>query len=151
MLRQITWAVSRRIRLKITNVSVVCDTVVGMLEDLWIAELKVQVVNTPMRNLFGAYIHSHKVILLSDALAPIQRRSTLLHELGHAFYGHTDTTARNEIEASEWAARQLIPGCEFERLTKIYDEPVSIASELGVLPRDVANFSLWIDRMAMKV
>jgi len=117
-----------------------------MVEDLWIAELRVDVVEMTMSHLYGAYLHQHRVILLNDRLAPIQRRSTLMHELGHAYYGHIDSTARAEREASEWAARQLIPGCEFERLSKVYDSPVAIAHELGVLPRDVINYSTWLTR-----
>src|SRR5690625_5688458 len=96
-----------------------------MAENLWITELGVEVEDTPMSHLYGAYIHQHGLILLNDRLAPIQRRSTLMHELGHAFYGHTESTARTEREASEWAARQLIPGCEFDRLSKLYDNPRS--------------------------
>lgn len=124
-------------------------TVYGMAENLWITELGVEVEDTPMANLYGAYIHQHRLILLNDRLAPIQRRSTLMHELGHAFYGHTESTARTEREASEWAARQLIPGCEFDRLSRLYDSPIAVASELGVLPRDVVNYKQWLDRLEL--
>lgn len=114
-----------------------------MPEFLWIEELQVSVLERNLQGMFGLYIHSHQLILIDPMLAPIQRRSTLMHELGHAFYGHTESTSRAEHEASVWAARQLIPGCEFDRLTRLYDEPISVASELGVLPRDVVNFSQW--------
>jgi len=130
-------------------VSVGYVTVGCMAENLWIAELGVEVEDTPMSHLYGAYIHQHGLILLNDRLAPIQRRSTLMHELGHAFYGHTESTARTEREASEWAARQLIPCCEFDRLSKLYDNPVAVASELGVLPRDVENYVGWLQRLEL--
>ena len=116
-----------------------------MPENLWISELRVEVVNTSMRHLYGVYIHQRRLIVLNDLLGPIQWRSTLMHELGHAYYEHTDSTARAEHEASEWAARQMIPGCQFDRLTKMYDSPVSVAYELGVLPRDVVNYAKWRD------
>lgn len=117
-----------------------------MPENVWIEELGVEVKDTVMANLYGAYIHSHRLILLNNRLAPLQRRSTLLHELGHAFYGHVESSPRSEREASEWAARQLIPACEFDRLSKMYDSPVAVASELGVLPRDVVNYVQWAKR-----
>jgi|SRR5699024_7244645 len=79
-----------------------------MLEDLWIEELEVEVFERELNGMYGAYIQSHQLIVLEKRLAPVQRRSTLMHELGHAYYGHTESTARTEREASEWAARQMI-------------------------------------------
>lgn len=119
-------------------------TIDGMAaEERWVEELDVEVITHRLNGLHGAYLHDHRIILLDERLAPIQRRSTLMRELGHAYYGHTDSTARAEHEASEWAARALIRGCDFMHLTTVYDHPQSIASELGVLPRDVLNFWKW--------
>lgn len=117
-----------------------------MLEDLWIEELEVEVFERELNGMYGAYIQSHQLIVLEKRLAPVQRRSTLMHELGHAYYGHTESTARTEREASEWAARQMIPACEFNRLTRLYDSPIAVAFELGVLPRDVVNYAEWAKR-----
>src|SRR5699024_5348759 len=117
-----------------------------MLEDLWIEELEVEVFERELNGMYGAYIQSHQLIVLEKRLAPIQRRSTLMHELGHAYYEHTESTARTEREASEWAARQMIPACEFNRLTRLYDSPIAVAFELGVLPRDVVNYAEWAKR-----
>lgn len=111
-----------------------------MPENVWIDRLCVDVIERPLPGIHGAYLHQHQVILLSDALAPIQRRSTLMHELGHAFYGHTSSTARSEREASEWAACELIDAALFDQLTQAYESPVAVAYELGVLPRDVVNY-----------
>src|SRR5690625_970799 len=120
-----------------------------MVENLWVTELGVEVEDIPMSHLYGAYIHQHGLILLNNRLPPIQRRSTPMHELGHVFYGDTESTARTECEAFEWAARQLIPCCEFARLSKLYDNPVAVASELGVLPREVENYVGWLQRLEL--
>src|SRR5699024_3376661 len=117
-----------------------------MLEDLWIDELEVEVFESELNGMYGAYIHDHRLIVLEKRLAPVQRRSTLMHELGHAYYGHVSSTARTEREASEWAARQMIPPCAFHRLARLYDGPVAVAFELGVLPRDVVNYAEWAKR-----
>ncbi|WP_150460369.1 ImmA/IrrE family metallo-endopeptidase [Nesterenkonia ebinurensis] len=57
---------------------------------------------------WGEYRHHHRRIRLLSCLAPVQYRSTLAHELGHAVYGHRRSTARTELEADAWAARYLI-------------------------------------------
>lgn len=85
---------------------------------------------------------THAIVLRPD-LAPLQRLSTLAHELGHAYYRHEGTTPRNEAEASEWAARALIRPCEFHRAAQVHDSPEAVANELNVLPRDVVNFARW--------
>ena len=102
---------------------------------------------TNLGELHGAYLHDHHAILLDEELAPIQRRSTLMHELGHAYYGHPRSTTRTEREASEWAARALIRPCEIWKLSRMYDDPQAIAHELGVLPRDVVHFHEWFARV----
>lgn len=117
-----------------------------MLEDLWIDELKVELYEHKLNGLFGAYIHSHRIILIDSRLAPVQRRSTLMHELGHAYYGHDGHLAKWEREASLWAASQMIRFSDYQLATTIYASPVAVAHELGVLPRDVRNYRLLLQR-----
>lgn len=61
----------------------------------------------------GVYEHEKRLITLNAWLNGEQSRSTLAHELGHAWYGHTwtrDPHGNNEHErlANEWAAKFLI-------------------------------------------
>lgn len=96
----------------------------------------------------GAYLHGLRVIMLDERLAPIQRQSTLAHELGHAFYGHVDSSLRSEREASEWASRILISRRAFSEATRIHCGEVAVAHELGVLPRDVGHYVAWLARFS---
>lgn len=118
----------------------------------WVSALGVRVVNGDLGSVHGAYMHDHHAILVNRSLGPVQRRSTLMHELGHAYYGHECTSAKSEREASLWAARQMIRQCEFARLIKVFDNPQAVAWEMGVLPRDVVNYQQWrltVDRMPL--
>ena len=101
--------------------------------------------------LHGAYMHDHRAILIDWRLGPVQRRSTLAHELGHAYYGPDCSTARTERDASEWAARILIRGCDLVMLSRAHDTPPAVAEELGVLPRDVVNYRSWLLRHGYEV
>ncbi|GAA1337356.1 ImmA/IrrE family metallo-endopeptidase [Arthrobacter roseus] len=109
----------------------------------WVEALGVRIVDGNLGELNGAYLHDHRTILMDLNLAPVQYHSTLMHELGHAFHDHDRTTPRNEWEASQWVARALIRGCEYEALIKVFECPQSIAFEMGVLPRDVVNYQQW--------
>lgn len=108
--------------------------------------LGVRVITADLGDLHGAYLHDHRAALIDIKLGPIQRRSTTMHELGHAFFGHADSSARSEREASEWAANSLIRMCEFLDLSRVYETPQEMASPLGVLPRDVVNYQQWLER-----
>lgn len=90
---------------------------------------------------WGFYDPEAHAIVLRPDLAPVQRLSTLAHELGHAYYRHEGTTARQEREAAEWAAAALIEPSEFESATRCFEAVVAVANELQVLPRDVRNFA----------
>lgn len=108
--------------------------------------LKVRIIVCDLGEAHGAYMHDHRAVMLDCELGPTQYRSTAMHELGHAFFGHTETTPRNERLASEWAANSLIRICEFLDLSRVYETPQELASPLGVLPRDVVNYQQWIER-----
>lgn len=115
--------------------------------DRWIEALGVQVVYGDLDGaLYGGYMHDLRAIVIDKSLGPVQRKSTLAHELGHAILGHDCSTPANEREASEWGARIMIQGCRFWRATRMYDTPQEVAAELGVLPRDVVFYSEWFNR-----
>ncbi|WP_150460539.1 ImmA/IrrE family metallo-endopeptidase [Nesterenkonia ebinurensis] len=54
---------------------------------------------------WGEYRHRRREVRLLRHMAPVQYRSTLAHELGHAAYGHRRSTARTELEADAWASQ----------------------------------------------
>lgn len=112
----------------------------------WISTLGVRVVSGDLGGLYGCYLLEHHTIILERTLAPIQYRSTAMHELGHAFHGHASTTPRTEREASEWAARQMIRWCDYVNVTMALESAQGVASDLGVLPRDVINYQAWVMR-----
>lgn len=89
---------------------------------------------------WGSYCHIKHEIVLRPRLGALQRRSTLAHELGHAYYRHAGSTPFNERQASTWAARTLIPDDAFLDACKLADTAQGMAHILGVLPRDVDAF-----------
>ncbi|WP_147107228.1 ImmA/IrrE family metallo-endopeptidase [Nesterenkonia populi] len=95
---------------------------------------------------WGEYRHHRRVIRVLACLAPLQYRCTLAHEIGHAYYGHRRTTERAELEADAWAARQLIrPDC-WRNATAAYEDLLSVAAELQVLPRIAAVYAEHLAR-----
>lgn len=117
-----------------------------MRVERWVNRLGVQVVTGEIGALMGAYMVEMNVILLNERLAPLQRRSTLAHELGHAFFKHPGTAPHWERQASEWAARILISRRDFLEVSRVHREEVAMANELGVLPRDVKHYMNWVAR-----
>lgn len=113
-----------------------------MLADLWADALEVEIVYQPLPGeLCGLYDYRFHRIFVDSTLSPIQSNSTLMHELGHAFYGHAGCRPRWEKEASAWAAKQLIDPDEFVEAARLFEGSVALANELGVLPRDVENYA----------
>lgn len=113
--------------------------------DQWAHDLDVVVRETEMPfGLWGAYHDASGMILLQRGIAPLQRRSTLAHELGHAFYRHEGTTPRQEHDASQWAARVLIKRADFMAATAVFDSPIAVAHELHVLPVDVEAYAAFL-------
>lgn len=89
---------------------------------------------------WGSYNHITHEITMRPRLGGLQRRSTLAHELGHAYYRHECSTPQTERQASVWAARRLIRASEFIDACRQDDTAHGIAHILGVLPRDVKNY-----------
>lgn len=89
---------------------------------------------------WGAYSWERHSIILRPDLGPIQRRSALAHECGHAFFRHRGTEPKQERQASVWAARRLIDESEFIDALRTTDDFVGVAHLLGVMPSDVTTY-----------
>ncbi|WP_180967242.1 ImmA/IrrE family metallo-endopeptidase [Zhihengliuella halotolerans] len=98
---------------------------------------------------WGLYDHPRRTVVLRPNLAPIQRRCTLMHELGHAYYGHEGVTGKQELQANRWAARQLLTLDDVARAARIETRCAALAHDLQVLPStlDVFMDSLCDDEL----
>lgn len=76
----------------------------------------------------------------------IQRACTLMHELGHAHYGHTGVTGKQELLADRWAAHRLLA---FEGLLAAAGHERhthDVAASLGVLPSVLKTYMLTLSK-----
>lgn len=89
---------------------------------------------------WGLYMVEHHLIFLSPELGPVQRKSTLAHECGHAYYRHDGTNKKQECQANRWAAKRLINETDFIDALRITDEYRGLAQILGVMPTDVETY-----------
>lgn len=98
---------------------------------------------------WGEYDADTHTIYLRPDLGPMQRRSTLVHECGHAYYGHRGTRERQERQARQFAARVLVKPCAFLKSSQAYEDPRIIAADLGVMPYDVEEYmGMWANASA---
>lgn len=98
----------------------------------------------------GEYVHKERLIKLTKGMSERQKRSTLAHELGHAFHGHTKPQngadrRRQERQANDYAARLLITPEAYAAAERIHGCHVGgLAHSLGVTPAVVQSWrSLW--------
>lgn len=84
---------------------------------------------------WGYYDHDTRTILLSPGMPADRWRTTIFHELGHAYWEHRDISPRTERQADRWAARTLIPPPTWAWATGASATVTGIADLLGVLPR----------------
>lgn len=95
---------------------------------------------------WGDYCHRrHRIRLVWD-LDPVQYRSTLAHELGHAAFTHRRTNSFTELEADVYAARILIAPTCWHNATSSYGDVFTVADELSVLPRLVVVYAKHLAR-----
>ena len=105
-------------------------------------------------NLRGVYEHEKRLITLNAWLSSEQSRSTLAHELGHAWYEHTWTSdphgnAEHERLADEWAARFLIDAHAYAAAEREHGpHPGALAAALHVTPTLVLTFQRIARRSA---
>lgn len=97
-------------------------------------------------NWWGVYDLSTNTVYLRPRLAPIQRNSTLHHEIAHAVLKHSGHHPRQERAAEELAASWLICPNQFAVASKIYGTATSLAAELEVLPRDIHAYMRLLQR-----
>lgn len=83
---------------------------------------------------WGVYDHPRRLITLRPGLAPIQFECTLMHELGHAHYGHVGVSGKQELLANRWAAHRLIDFDMVVEAAAIEQASAAVAASLGVLP-----------------
>ncbi|GAA5229209.1 ImmA/IrrE family metallo-endopeptidase [Arthrobacter cryoconiti] len=109
--------------------------------DMLVGDLGVTVDTGPLpKGWWGAYDRTGHAIILRHGLAPIQRKSTLAHELGHAWYQHVRGDKKAERQASVWAARRLIKAGAFIDALHQTQTAQGTAHILGVLPRDITTY-----------
>lgn len=83
---------------------------------------------------WGAYDHRRRLITLRPGLGPIQLQCTLMHELGHAHYGHVGVTGKQEALANRWAAHRLIDFDELIECAAAEQSSSAVAAAVGVMP-----------------
>lgn len=103
----------------------------------------------PPHGWWGCYDPDRHRIIIRPDLGHIQARSTIWHELGHAYYQHVGCDPKQERQARIWAARRLIRPQAFIDAARITDDLISIAHRLNVMPDDVRHFeqSLTMDEL----
>jgi len=95
--------------------------------------VRVRIAATP-HGWWGIYDHGRKLITLRPGLAPIQLECTLMHELGHAHYGHVGTSPKQEVLADRWAAHRLVRFDDLLEAAGLEMSSRAVASSLGILP-----------------
>ncbi|QUW17638.1 ImmA/IrrE family metallo-endopeptidase [Agrococcus sp. Marseille-Q4369] len=80
----------------------------------------------------GAFDHERQRILLARGLTPVEQRSVLAHELGHALLMHVGSSSADERAAERFAARVLIDPGALAAACRWARDDVELADELGV-------------------
>lgn len=88
----------------------------------------------------GYYSPSEARIYFDLWLAPMERRSVIAHELGHAHHGHSCDSKRNERQADIYAARLLIDPVAYAQLERVNPDQHHLAEELGVTPELIFTY-----------
>ncbi|MBG6083283.1 ImmA/IrrE family metallo-endopeptidase [Zhihengliuella flava] len=89
---------------------------------------------------WGLYDHPRRTVVIAPGLAPVQRRCTLMHELGHAYFEHQGVTGKYELQANRWAARQLLSVDDVVHAARAEPRHNALACSLGVLPDFLTHF-----------
>lgn len=74
----------------------------------------------------------------------MQYDCTLMHELGHAYYGHVGVTGKQELLANRWAAHRLL---DFQRVMEAAGterHTNDVAASLGVLPSVLKTYMMTL-------
>lgn len=100
---------------------------------------------------WGAYDHRRRLITLRPGLGPIQLKCTLMHELGHAHYGHTGVTGKQETLANRWAAYRLIDFDELLSAASMEQSGPGVAAALEVMPDVLETYLKLLTRPQLEV
>lgn len=88
----------------------------------------------------GLYDDEERCIYLNLGLTMAEQRSTLAHELGHAYYGHGCTIPQFEDRARKYAATLLVDPHEYARLERINPDQYWLADEFTVTPSVIFDY-----------
>ncbi|WP_413316879.1 ImmA/IrrE family metallo-endopeptidase [Agrococcus sp. 1P02AA] len=98
-------------------------------------QLGVRVDSAPLpAGWLGAYDHARRRILLTVGLTPVEERSVLAHELGHAVFMHAGASDAAERAAERFAARLLIDPLQLASVCAWARDDQEIAEALDVTP-----------------
>ena len=92
----------------------------------------------------GLYRHHRRLIVLSSRLTRAQATATLAHELGHARFGDTCSSAPAEARAWMYAAAVLITPRQYAAAEALVGHhPAALALHLEVTPKLVESWRRW--------
>lgn len=105
----------------------------------WDAGLEVHGAHLPWPRV-GSYFPDLRRIYFDLDLTYAERRTVIAHELGHAYYGHTCDSERNERLADKYAATLLVNPDWYSDLERIDDDAEWIAEEMNVAPYVIVDY-----------
>jgi Zn-dependent peptidase ImmA (M78 family) len=94
----------------------------------------------------GVYDHGRQLVTLKPGMLPIQYVCTLMHELGHAHYGHTGISPKQELLANRWAAYRLIRFDDVKQIAGHERTTDDVAASLGVLPSVLRTYMMTLTK-----
>jgi hypothetical protein len=107
----------------------------------------VRVVNAPTPGgWWGVYDHRRHLVTMRPGLGPVQYACTLMHELGHAHYGHVGVSGKQELLANRWAAYRLIKFEDVLDAAGAGRHTHEVAASLGVLPSLLKTYMMTLTR-----
>ncbi|MCH1884189.1 ImmA/IrrE family metallo-endopeptidase [Agrococcus sp. ARC_14] len=114
------------------------------------SQLRVDVRSAPLPSgWLGAYDHTAARILLLPGLTPVEQRSVLAHELGHALRMDTGDSAAAERAAERFAALLLIDPAALKAAVAWARDETELAEELGVTVDIVRSYLALRPRPAL--
>lgn len=113
-----------------------------------------EVIERPLKRLRGFYEPQFNLIVLSSLLTEVQKKSTLAHELGHAFFGDRPTSDPRlhdfqERRATFWAAQKIIDTYAYADAEAQYgSHPGALAQALGVTRELIVSWQTHMGKAA---
>jgi hypothetical protein len=98
---------------------------------------------------WGAYDNRRRLVTMRPGLGPVQYACTLMHELGHAHYGHVGITGKQEMLANRWAAYRLIRFDDVLEVAGHERTTEDVAAYLGVLPSALRTYMMTLSKAEM--